>query len=110
MEGNGSGQKETGQECGDQDQSPAAAAMRTLSAEDAVLEPTVLESMRTCVRAKRWAPADLIGALSSNYRGYARARRQHEAHHIARAQYPPSTAPQVPTDGKSASRLARLAG
>jgi hypothetical protein len=34
------------------------------------MEPTVLEQMRTCVRAKRWAPAELIGALSSNYRGY----------------------------------------
>jgi hypothetical protein len=42
-----------------------------LSAEDAVMEPTVLENLRVCLRAKKLQPAEVVGALSENYHGYA---------------------------------------
>lgn len=40
-------------------------------AEDAVMEPTVLEQLRICFRAKKLQPAEIIGTLSENYHGYA---------------------------------------
>lgn len=42
-----------------------------LPAEDAVMEPTVLENLRVCLRAKKLQPAEVVGALSENYHGYA---------------------------------------
>lgn len=50
-----------------------------MTAEDAVMEPTVLENLRVCLRAKKLQPAEVVGALSENYHGYAqvpRARRR----------------------------------
>jgi len=45
-----------------------------LPAEDAVMEPTVLENLRVCLRAKKLQPAEVVGALSENYHGYAQVR------------------------------------
>jgi len=38
------------------------------------MEPTVLEQLRICIRAKKLQPAEIIGALSENYHGYAQVR------------------------------------
>ena len=43
---------------------------RTLAAKDAVMEPGVMDSLRTCV-ASGGKPAAAIELLSENYRGYA---------------------------------------
>ena len=44
--------------------------------EDAVMEPTVLEQLRICLRAKKLQPAQVVGTLSGNYHGYAQVRPQ----------------------------------
>jgi hypothetical protein len=38
------------------------------------MEPTVLEQLRLCFRAKKLQPAEIIGTLSENYHGYAQVR------------------------------------
>lgn len=38
------------------------------------MEPTVLENLRVCLRAKKLQPAEVVGALSENYHGYAQVR------------------------------------
>jgi hypothetical protein len=43
------------------------------------MEPTVLENLRVCLRAKKLQPAEVVGALSENYHGYAQVRARAQA-------------------------------
>jgi len=51
--------------------------LRVLNTEDAVMEPTVLEQLRICLRAKKLQPAEVVGTLSGNYHGYAQVQPWH---------------------------------